>query len=307
MKLDTEFPTIPVQKRHNHIPTPSILSFPTPGKVVKSGSSRRGVGAHARSVRMPIPVTKSHSRFPTIADVQARLGGIPNSRLLTFPAPGTATTEDLLDASITQGRLCELVDGVLVEKAMGWQQSGVGLWLGTLINLHLMEHNIGYAAGSDGMIRFKLDLVRMPDLSFIRWDSVADPDEIEKPAAAFLDVVPDLVAEVLSPSNTRREMEIKLEEYAKAGVKLVWYLHPERKEVDVYPKGNPKRKKTLGVRDTLDGGRVMPGFSVSVAKLFESRAPKKIGRKTNHLKKTHNVKKVQNGKKTSHAKAKHKK
>jgi Uma2 family endonuclease len=89
-----------------------------------------------------------------------------------------------------------------------------------------------------------------------------------------------LAVEVLSPSNTRREMEIKLEEYAKAGVKLVWYVDPERKEVDVYPKGNPKRKKTLGVRDTLDGGNVLPGFAVPVAKLFESRAPaKKGGRK----------------------------
>jgi Uma2 family endonuclease len=74
-------------------------------------------------------------------------------------------------------------------------------------------------------------------------------------------------------------MEIKLEEYAKAGVKLVWYVDPERKEVDVYPKGNPKRKKTLGVNDTLDGGDVLPGFAVKVARLFESRAPAKKGGK----------------------------
>ena len=74
-------------------------------------------------------------------------------------------------------------------------------------------------------------------------------------------------------------MEIKLEEYAKAGVKLVWYVDPERKEVDVYPKGNPKRKKTLTAADTLDGNTVLPGFSVKVARLFESRAPKKGGKK----------------------------
>jgi hypothetical protein len=130
-----------------------------------------------------------------------------------------------------------------------------------------------------GSPRYILVEVRMPDVSFIRWDSVDDPQIIENPAGAFLEVPPDLAVEVLSPSNTRREMEIKLQEYANAGVKLVWYVDPERKEVDVYLKGNPKRKKTLGVDNTLDGGDVLPGFTVKVAKLFESRAPVKKGGK----------------------------
>jgi Uma2 family endonuclease len=46
----------------------------------------------------------------------------------------------------------------------------------------------------------------MPDVSFVRWDSVDDPDEIENPAGAFLDVAPDLVVEVLSPGNTPKEI-----------------------------------------------------------------------------------------------------
>ena len=70
-------------------------------------------------------------------------------------------------------------------------------------------------------------------------------------------------------------MEIKLTECYWYGVKLVWYIDPERKEVDVYLKGNAKRKKTLGVADTLDGGDVLPRFAVPVARLFESRAPGK--------------------------------
>jgi Uma2 family endonuclease len=113
----------------------------------------------------------------------------------------------------------------------------------------------------------------MPDVSFIRWDSVDDPDEIENPAGAFLEYPPDLAVEVLSPGNTRGEMEIKLEEYARAGVKLVWYVDPKRKEVDVYPRANPKRKKTVTMAGLLDGGDVLPGFSLPVAKIFEKRAP----------------------------------
>jgi Uma2 family endonuclease len=221
-----------------------------------------------------------HSKYRTIGEVQERIGHVPVERILSFPAPGTATVQDLLDSSITGGRLCELVDGILVEKAMGFREGGLGLWIGTLINLYLMEHNIGYAAGADGMVRFKLNLVRLPDVSFIRWDSVDDPDEIENPHGAFLEYPPDFAVEVLSPGNTRKEMAIKLEEYARVGVRLVWYVDPDRKEVDVYPKGNPKRKKTVGVGGTLDGGDVLPGFTLPVGDIFKKRAPaKKPGKK----------------------------
>jgi Uma2 family endonuclease len=217
--------------------------------------------------------TKPRTKFPTIADVQERLGHVPESRILAFPAPGTATVQDLLDGSLTGDRLYELVDGILVEKGMGFREGSLATWLSHLLCAYLESNNVGHVAGSDGMIRFKLDLVRMPDVSFIRWDSVDDPVVIENPAGAFLEVPPDLAVEVLSPSNTRREMEIKLGEYAKAGVKLVWYIDPERKEVDVYPKCNPKHKRTLGVADTLDGGELLPGFAVQVERLFASRAP----------------------------------
>ncbi|WP_439623540.1 Uma2 family endonuclease [Gemmata sp.] len=218
--------------------------------------------------------TKPKSKFRTIAEVQERLGHVPESRILTYPAPGTATVKDLLDTSVTGDRLVELVEGILVEKAMGFREGGLALQIGALIKLFLWQHNIGYAAGADGMIRFKLDLVRMPDVSFIRWDSVENPQEIVNPTGAFLEYPPDLAVEVLIPSNTRKEMAIKLSEYAKAGVKLVWYVDPERKEVDVYPKGSEKRKKTFTLADTLDGGDVLPGFTLPVAKIFEDPRPR---------------------------------
>ncbi|HEX4608965.1 MAG TPA: Uma2 family endonuclease [Urbifossiella sp.] len=221
--------------------------------------------------------TTTRSRYPTLADVARRVGDVSLQRIRTYPLPGTATANDLLDPAVTGDRLCELVGGVIVEKAMGWKEGGLGLWIGSLLNLYLMEHNIGYAAGADGMVRFNLDLVRLPDVSFIRWDSVDDPEAIENPGSAFLEVAPDLVVEVLSPGNTRREMAIKLGEYAKAGVRLVWYVDPERKEVDVYPKARAKGKVTVGVGGELDGGPVLPGFTLPVAKLFEKRAP--AGRK----------------------------
>jgi len=240
--------------------------------------------AAAAVVTPKAPVAIVTTKFPTLADVQERVGHVPDSRILSFPAPGTATEQDLLTKATTGGRPCELVDGILVEKPMGWREGWLGLWIGTLLNQFLLENNIGIVAGPDGMVRFKLDLVRLPDLSFVSWDRVDNPEELENPAGACLEIAPDLVVEVLSPGNTPQEMAIKLAEYAKAGVKLVWYVDPERKEVDVYPKGNPKRKKTVGVDGVIDGGDVLPGFTLPVAKIFARRAPspkpgKKPGRK----------------------------
>lgn len=214
-------------------------------------------------------------KLVTMADVNARVGDVPPCRILAFPAPGRATEQDLLDNSITGGRLCELVDGILVEKAMGFRADYLAAWILILIGRFLEEHNFGAVAGGQGGIRFKVGLVRMPDVSFIRWDSVDNPDDIEDPDGAWLEHPPDLAVEVLSPSNTRKEMAIKLEEYAQAGVKLVWYVDPERKEVDVYPKGRAKGKTTFGVDGTLDGGDVLPGFTLPVARIFEKRAPAK--------------------------------
>ncbi|MBA4064106.1 MAG: Uma2 family endonuclease [Isosphaera sp.] len=229
---------------------------------------------------MPAPASRPKPKFRTLADVQARLGHVPEARILSLPAPGTATARDLLDGGITRGWPVELVDGVLVLKVCGWGRATVGARLATAIGTFLVEHNVGLAAGARGPIRLGPDLVRQPDVSFIRWDSVDDPDEIENPAGAFLEYPPDLAVEVLSPGNSVGEMDVRLREYAKAKVRLVWYVDPERREVDVYPRASAKRMKTLTAADTLDGGDVLPGFAVPVAKLFEKRAPaKKPGKK----------------------------
>ena len=219
-------------------------------------------------------------KYATMADVYARIGDVPPERILMFPAPGTATEQDLLDNSITGDRAVELVDGILVEKPMGARAEYLGFWIGYRLADFVRANNLGALFGSQGPMRFKLGLVRMPDVSFIRWDSVEDTDDLEEPDGAFVEYPPDLAVEVLSPGNTPKEMAIKLDEYARAGVKLVWYVDPERKEVDVYPKANAKRKKTVGIGGMLDGGDVLPGFTLPVAKIFEKRAPaKKPGKK----------------------------
>lgn len=79
-------------------------------------------------------------------------------------------------------------------------------------------------------------------------------------------VAPDLAAEVLSKSNTPKEMSIKREEYFKAGVEVVWEIDPKKRTIDVYTE--PTNPVTLGIDDTLDGGSVLPGFKLPLTDFF---------------------------------------
>ena len=216
-------------------------------------------------------------KFATLEDVLERVGHVPASRILLHPTPGTATEADLVDRKIVGVRVCELVEGILVEKPMGYREDSIGAWMIYLLQHFLVTHNLGAVAGAQGPIKLKLDVIRLPDVSFIRWDSVDDSDTIEDPDGPTLEAVPDLVIEVLSPSNTKAEMAIKLDEYAKAGVALVWYVDPKRSEVTVYPNGLVKGRKVVGVDGTLDGGTILPGFTLPVATIFAKRAPGKKG------------------------------
>ncbi len=226
----------------------------------------------------PAPATPV-VRFRTLDEALERVGNVPAHRILTQPPLGTGTVLDVLDASVTHGRGVELIDGILVEKPMGADEDSIAFWLGAQLFGFASRENLGKFFGSQGGSRLFPNIVRMPDLSFIRWDSVDDPAELDVLPGPFLHVAPDLVVEVLSESNTPREMQIKLGEYAAAGVKLVWYVDPDAKTVTVYPKGRERGKKVLGETDTLDGGKVLPGFALPVADIFAPRAPKATKKK----------------------------
>ena len=79
-------------------------------------------------------------------------------------------------------------------------------------------------------------------------------------------VAPDLVVEVLSKGNTPREMKRKLDEYFRAGVRLVWYVDPKRRTVRVYTA--PDQSVLLTEDQQLDGGEVLPGFTLSIRDWF---------------------------------------
>jgi len=208
------------------------------------------------------PTTDRLARTPTLADLADRLG-VPPSRILLKPDPGSATVEDALALRLRERRLCELVDGVLLEKAMGFRESRLALILGYFLELHLEHHDLGLAFGADAMMRLNPGLVRIPDVAFVAWAQFPGrklPDE-QVPS-----IHPDLAVEVLSPSNTKAEMDRKLLDYFEAGTRLVWYLDPVARSVRAYT--SAERSEVLDESGTLDGGDVLPGFRLPIRDWF---------------------------------------
>jgi Uma2 family endonuclease len=199
-----------------------------------------------------------------LADLLDRLGDVPLSRIRFHPPPGTATEQDVIEAKAKVGRLCELFDGVLVEKPMGYYESRVALVLARLLDTFAEEHDLGITLGADGMIRVEPRQVREPDVSFFLWDRF--PGRI-LPRGQILGLVPDFAVEVLSPGNTPREMERKRREYFAGGARLVWEVFPESRRVHAYTA--PDLFTVFCEDDTLDGGDLLPGFTLSVRRWFE--------------------------------------
>jgi Uma2 family endonuclease len=203
----------------------------------------------------------------SFAELHARLGGIPLERIRMSPAPGTATEEDL---NKPHGPTCELIDGVLVEKPMGARESLLAAYVIGMLREYLANDDKGVVLGADGFIRIEDGLLRAPDATFIPWSSF--PNE-ELPEEAYWSVAPGLVVEVLSPGNTRAEIDRKLNELFDVGCKLAWVIDPDAQTAKVYT--SAKRFKELDAKGTLEGGKVLPGFKLPLADLFAATKPRK--------------------------------
>jgi len=106
------------------------------------------------------------------------------------------------------------------------------------------------------------DTVRSPDAAFVRAERLS-PESI---GTGWVPVAPDLVVEVLSPSESVATLDEKWRDYRAAGTTLMWVIDPTERTVTVREAGAPDRRLMAG--DTMRGGRVLPGFSIAVAQLF---------------------------------------
>jgi Uma2 family endonuclease len=203
------------------------------------------------------------SDIDTLADLVERLGGVPLGRIRYRPSPGTATERDVIRMESRENRLCELVEGVLVEKPMGLRESLLAGALVHFLRQFVMPRNLGLVSGEGGMVRLFAGLVRIPDVAFISWARLPGRKVPDEPIP---ELAPDLAVEVLSRGNTPGEMRRKREEYFQAGVAVVWMIDPEQRSATVFT--SPTEFAELCDRDRLDGGSVLPGFSLPLADLF---------------------------------------
>lgn len=102
--------------------------------------------------------------------------------------------------------------------------------------------------------------VRGPDASVISKERIGftNPDD-------YFEGAPELAIEVVSPSDSAEDLQLKIDQYLQAGAKQVWVLYPKTKHIHVFRSG------TIEILDetrTLEGGDLLPGFSVKVADLF---------------------------------------
>lgn len=162
-----------------------------------------------------------------------------------------------------EGKLFELVEGVLLEKAVGFIQSGLAGFLLGVLNAFVIPRNLGIVTGADGTVELMAGLVRIPDVAFTRWDRLPGR---RYPTAPIPRLAPNLAVEVLSRSNTPGEMAVKRQDYFTAGVELVWEIDPGARTVAVYT--SVTQVTTLTPTHTLDGGFLLPGFTLPLQELF---------------------------------------
>jgi Uma2 family endonuclease len=204
----------------------------------------------------------------TAGDLVERFGDIPLDRVVVDPPPGTATVADVVRLDDQEDMLCELIDGTLVRKAMGIWESILAVRLATMLSEFVERRRLGVVAGEGGTLEIFEEHVRIPDVAFISNDRLSRAN-IENVAVPH--VAPDLAVEIISRSNTRREMERKLADYFAAGVRLAWYVYPAEKQVVVYTAVD--RSTTLGETDRLEGGDVLPGFAFELKPFFAPPTP----------------------------------
>ncbi len=207
--------------------------------------------------------TGTESTIQNLAEILESLGGISPDRVRLKKPLGLATEADLIEANDRKGGIYELVDGMLVEKGMGYNESDLALVLAGYLRAFIVPRNLGLLTGEAGMMRLFPGLIRMPDLAYASWDRIPGRRRPKEPVAGF---APDLAIEILSISNTRGEMARKRREYFEAGVRLVWEVDPRSRTVAVFD--GPETSTVLNASQTLDGGAVLPGFVLPLGELF---------------------------------------
>jgi Uma2 family endonuclease len=245
----------------------NTLQPPTESQSLRLGASRS----------LPVPWTSDAAKVAEIIaqrrwDELLEFGSIAPWAEVVPGAPYPMTVDDLARWP-DDGYRYELVRGRLVR--MPPPGGGHGIIAANLcgeLRAYVRRHRLGYVFAAE--TGFRLDKpgdsaqeVKAADASFVQLARA--PDQNSPEWATNWQLPPDLVAEIASPSQNHSGMDPKAREWLEAGVRLVWVIWPQTKQVDVWLPGNQNPGNTLRIGDALDGLDVVPGFSYPLQDLFE--------------------------------------
>lgn len=188
------------------------------------------------------------------------------------PDAASMTVDELLRLPDDNRWRYELVEGRLVRRAAsGGEAAIIATELLTALNVFVRAHSLGRVTGADGTYDLtqpgdEKETGLVPDVAFVRAERV--PPRTSADYAKAWRLAPDLVAEIVSPTQFRPEMASKARRYLAAGVRLVWIVWPKYQQVDVWRLGIEQPVAVLNTNDALDGLDVVPGFSYPLANLF---------------------------------------
>ena len=183
---------------------------------------------------------------------------------MTTTATKLLTADDLLRLH-SEGVRGELIRGVLCETMAAGQRHGkIVTRLIVRLGNFVEPRDLGTLVASDSGVRLEHDpdTVREPDIGFTSVDRLPLGEDVE----GYAEVVPDLVVEVASPSDSRRAVNDKARMWLSHGARLVWVVHPDTRTVDVHR--TDALVSTLDEDDALDGLDVLPGFSCALSTVF---------------------------------------
>jgi Uma2 family endonuclease len=202
---------------------------------------------------------RDHGDIPAnLVDLQEYLGGIPFERISLMPPPGTA-----VEADLWRWKLCELVDGVIVIKALNLLKTSLATdLLMAMLKWQEQTDPRGHVFGNVGH-RFPNGNIRIPNLTYCSsatWAGRPIDDSL-------IDFPADLVVEFQVPGNTAREMQRKLHEHLEFGVRQVWIVDIVERGVWVSLRGEPDAR-WLGLSNDLTIDSLSPGFRLSIRDWF---------------------------------------
>jgi Uma2 family endonuclease len=179
-------------------------------------------------------------------------------------------TEEMFDEMVDEDTKAELLDGVMiVHSPASLLHDKVAGFIRTLIGIYAHEKELGEVFGPDGLVHLATGRKFGPDAFFVEIGRVPAtlPSELKEFEGA-----PDLVIEILSPSNRADDLEDKRPAYRKAGVQEIWFVDPDNHEIIIDRRGR-KGYTTTKISKGKVTSHAMPGFWIDAEWLWSWPLP----------------------------------